>query len=593
MKKTALFLSFVCLAVGLGRAQTLTTGQIKNVKAAEVPVTERGPLTGSGMSSRNTGDLVVEYDMETLTGDVRLLGVEFDGTDWYMTGARDYAGCYFYQVDYAGVTVINSVATGHSGWGWRDLAWDGTYLYASDSFDLEQIDTATGVATGVVITSPISPCRAVAYDSATDTFWAASYNSNLYQFDRTGLVHQSIVNPGLSICGAAMDETDNILWWWSQDGTGTLASAMDPVTGILTGDSWDGGTGTWPGDAAGACLFDDVTHGLVLSGMHQATPNSVCVYSLSPDPMPQFDVTVNGEDAGVVIYDGANVRIDFDLEARQSVGVPVDIWLVLNSPYGFFTYDGAGPVSGWTMGVGNVFFSGPLADMSGTALDRIIPIGIYKIHFAADTVADGQLNLGDIIGSDNVDFKVEAFSGFLEDFNDGVADGFVPVGPGAGGWFVANGTYQFDNTLVYIFDYLPSYYTPAPYADFSFEVECTEEDGYSAYYYGMVLRGDGVTAKGDNYVCYFTNDGDLGFDVYSGGVATSLVWKTSASFIPGFMNWNTLKVEAQGSNFDIYVNGVLEASVSDSTHSTGYLGLFGEGSGSGTNHYHFDNLRVW
>ncbi len=593
MKKAALFLLLFGVVIGFGRAQTLTKGQVLSVKAAEPAVTERGSLTGSGITSRNPGDLIVEYDMETLTGDVRLLGIEFHGSHWYMTGARDYAGCYFYQVDYAATSVIHAVSTGHSGWGWRDLAWDGTYLYASDSFDLEQIDPATGVATGVVIPGPISPCRAVAYDSATDTFWTAGYNSNLYQFDRTGFVHQSIVNPGLSICGAAMDETNNILWWWSQDGTGTLASAMDPATGTLTGDTWDGGAGTWPGDAAGACIFDDVTHGLVFGGMHQTTPGNVCVYSLKPDPMPQFDVTVNGGDAGVVVYAGSNARIDCDLEARQGVGVNVDIWLALNTPFGFFTYDGAGPVSGWNSGLGNVFYTGPMADMSGTVLDRALPLGSYKIHFGADTLADGNLSLGKIIGSDNVDFEVKAFSGFLEDFDDGVADGFVPTGAGAAGWLVANGTYQCDNSLVYLFDYLPSYYMTTAYADFNCEVDCTEEDGYQAYFYGMVLRGDGVTAKGDNYVCYFTNDGSLGFDVYAGGVATSLSWTTPASFLPGYMNWNMLKVEAQGSNFEIYVNGVLEASVSDTTHSTGYFGLFGEGSGSGTNHYHFDNLRVW
>ena len=42
-----------------------------------------------------------------------------------------------------------------SDWGWRDLAFDGTFLYGSDADTVVQIDPATGAPTGVGIPCPL------------------------------------------------------------------------------------------------------------------------------------------------------------------------------------------------------------------------------------------------------------------------------------------------------------------------------------------------------------------------------------------------------------------------------------------------------
>ena len=121
---------------------------------------------------------------------------------------------------------------------------------------------------------------------------------------------------------------------------------------------------------------------------------------------PTADIKVNGQDFLVMIPSGTNAKITIDIEARGSAGLPVDLWVVLKTPFGFFSYDGAGPYSGWNMGLNNAAFTGPLSDLQATVLDRIIPKGQYKAYLGIDTTADGKLTLNTIPVRDDVDFFV-------------------------------------------------------------------------------------------------------------------------------------------------------------------------------------------
>ena len=78
----------------------------------------------------------------------------------------------------------------------------------------------------------------------------------------------------------------------------------------------------------------------------------------------------------------------------------------MKTPFGFFSYDGAGPYAGWNFGLANAFATGPLADAAGTVLDRPLPIGSYKAFIGIDTVPDGVLTPGSIYTMDVVNFFV-------------------------------------------------------------------------------------------------------------------------------------------------------------------------------------------
>ncbi|GAG58011.1 unnamed protein product, partial [marine sediment metagenome] len=78
------------------------------------------------------GDILFNYNVET-SGDNQCLGVEFDGTYFYISGGGGVGGSginklHFFQAD---GTYIASVDQGtSSGWGWRDIGYDGNHMYS-------------------------------------------------------------------------------------------------------------------------------------------------------------------------------------------------------------------------------------------------------------------------------------------------------------------------------------------------------------------------------------------------------------------------------------------------------------------------------
>jgi hypothetical protein len=124
-------------------------------------------------------------------------------------------------------------------WGWRDLTFDGTYLYGSDENELAVIDPLSGQKIDEIpMPSGINPpLRALAYDPETDHFWAANYNSNIIEFNRSGQTLASYDNDYMAYGMAWDDASEDGPWLWvfSQDGTPALqVSQFDPREGIYT-----------------------------------------------------------------------------------------------------------------------------------------------------------------------------------------------------------------------------------------------------------------------------------------------------------------------------------------------------------------------
>ena len=261
---------------------------------------DKAPTSEStlGSSGDSSWDVLFQHDVQTPTDDNQCLGVEFDGTFFWVTGGGGTTHpvpnkLHKFDKDGNYITSYNQPTV--SDWGWRDLVWDGNYLYGSDSPNIEQIDPATGTPTGgVTIPGPLDPNRGLAYDPATDHFWTADFSSDIYEIDRGGTIINQFPN-SLSIYGLAWDDISPDgpwLWIWSQDGNGCLCSQFDPRTGLFTGLTYDGAVPP-DGIAGGACFARFGNIG-VFVGLHQATPDTIVGYEITMIPAPVPTLTPIG-----------------------------------------------------------------------------------------------------------------------------------------------------------------------------------------------------------------------------------------------------------------------------------------------------------
>lgn len=253
------------------------------------PKTDQAP-SHHAIPVRALGDPLITIDAEGATGNNLLLGVTFAVGHYWVTGGDAASGVgWLYAIDPGGALVgTYQQAAGCNGWGGRDLVWDGTYLYyGCDDGLIHQADPATGAPTGVTISSPINPPRALAYDPATDHFWTASWDSNIYEIDRAGAIIHNFSPVGLSTYGFAWDQWSPggpFLWAYSQDGSDPLlmASQINPATGQLTGVSFlgVGAAGDMAGGADPSVEIPGQINRVCLVTMTQGGTDAIVVYDL-------------------------------------------------------------------------------------------------------------------------------------------------------------------------------------------------------------------------------------------------------------------------------------------------------------------------
>lgn len=244
------------------------------------------------------GDVIFEMDVETPTGDNQILGVEFDGTYFYLTGGA--SGGYpnkVYVIDTLGnlVMALDQPLMG-TYWGWRDLAWDGIYagadridtLYGSlgdsiDKFGINLMDSTLDYYGSFF--GPLWPLnRALAYKDDSAWFFTGSSTDSCYKFSKTQVFIQAVDNY-YHIYGAAYD-TDvsegDYIWWHSQDSTTTpflcLIEQMDANDMEFTGVVFayvptiiDNGL------AGGLCFYEDFRGMDVLFALVQGDPVDIIV----------------------------------------------------------------------------------------------------------------------------------------------------------------------------------------------------------------------------------------------------------------------------------------------------------------------------
>lgn len=248
-------------------------------------------ITAPSEGGRAPGDILWNWDAETATGDNQCLGVEVDD-DWnvWVTGGNTGGEPnQLYKLDINGNLITQYAQSSSAGWGWRDLAYDGTYLYGSDSTTVVEIDPATGLATGNTIPGPVSPCRALAYDPDTDHFWTASFSSDIFEFDRTGAIINTYSQSLGGIYGMAWDDmSDDGPWLWVHNQGGSDMHQMDPATGTFTGLVYS----YTQGIAGGAAMIDKDGLGQLI-GLTQGTPDevfSIEICETGPPGAPDADI---------------------------------------------------------------------------------------------------------------------------------------------------------------------------------------------------------------------------------------------------------------------------------------------------------------
>jgi len=317
-------------------------------------------------------DSVFVLDCQGPTGDDGCLGMEFDGTYFWVTGRNAALGDIhkLHKFDANGNYMLSYDQGTTSTWGWRDMAWDGAYLYASDENEWAKIDPATGAKVDTLQRpAGMSPLRALAYNPDNDHFYAANFGSSIIEFDRTGTISNTWANTK-AIYGLAFDnlsEGGPFLWVNSQDGTPQMQISQFRLSdGMYTGVTWqsalpDGHTAALAGGACFTTEWDASIGALFVLG--QGTPTDF-IYGYEIATNITWFKVLSGGSGDVAVGDSA--LIEFMADFR-------DTTIVADS-----TYEG------------------------DANINNNDPYSVPVIHFAITAEAGGcDYVVGDVNGSDN------------------------------------------------------------------------------------------------------------------------------------------------------------------------------------------------
>ncbi|MCD4774461.1 MAG: hypothetical protein K8S15_00240 [Candidatus Aegiribacteria sp.] len=177
------------------------------------------------------------FDINSLGGCGSAVGVGFDGTNFWVTDAGVNLDILIISgvSPHTLITSFDQFMT--SGWGLRDLCWDGTYMYGSESNQVDYYDASYAHA-GWYFCNACSPNRAQGWDGTY--FYTGSFSETIYQVTWDGVSGSTasstvwstaVANGGLY--GLAWDAGGNCMWASTASSDGMLYQ-IDASGALLT-----------------------------------------------------------------------------------------------------------------------------------------------------------------------------------------------------------------------------------------------------------------------------------------------------------------------------------------------------------------------
>lgn len=111
------------------------------------------------------------------------------------------------------------------------------------------------------------------------------------------------------------------------------------------------------------------------------------------------EIFANGMSGTANLNTSDSLIISIGLEAGPSIGINADYWLVADAGGTYFSYDAA--TASWVDGI-IVAAQAPLADLASTVILNLpapLPVGSFTFYFAVDFLANGEVDLNDLVSS--------------------------------------------------------------------------------------------------------------------------------------------------------------------------------------------------
>jgi len=241
--------------------------------------TDEFTVPGTSFATDGTFDILYEFPILALD-DAHNVGIGFDGTYiWVSAGDATTGVCHFYLYDEMGnlVYVFDQMG-GATGWGHRDLCFDGTYMFGSFDTTIHAFSTG-GEYMGYFNGPGISPCRALAYDGYY--FYTCGFGEAIHRGHWDGVWGstpdwQIISGDVISGCyGMAYDGSNDCLWVSTADYTGDILQ--------FTTDGLQLGTHTTLPEydiMGGSSMINTAAYGMTLGILMQFTPDTVVLYDV-------------------------------------------------------------------------------------------------------------------------------------------------------------------------------------------------------------------------------------------------------------------------------------------------------------------------
>ena len=216
---------------------------------------------------------------------------------------------------------------------------------------------------------------------------------------------------------------------------------------------------------------------------------------------------------------------------------------------------------------------------------KVVLAVVVAMMLAMNGVVYGDLTVG--LDSSS---PIGGCNPFSENFNDGVADNWV--NDGSGRWTVIFGVYCMEGSSPTTNIARWTYYD-GDSSDFSYQARVRKTFGSTISSMGLYFRSSDGAEGNNSYIFHINANGSYAYGKYVNGNFVYLSgWISSSAINAGLDVWNTLKVVAQGTNFDLYCNGTLLTSFTDTSHSAGKVGLKAYDQTDYSNVVEFDDVKL-